>query len=170
MAGPDYCSSEEVIDVLTRDAAVVDGNAGSIDVEPVDKAIRDAQAEIDSRLGAKYTVPFNPVPPLINSIAQDIAAYLADLIFRENRDYASELSPIYLRYQRAQAALGRLSTGESIIPPDGSDPDNPPDVGTGLRVAAVYSRPPLISVCDFDLPGIYAGRPPYWTAEGWGQF
>lgn len=170
MATLDYCTRDQVVDVLTRDAAEVEGNAGTVDDEAVDKAIQDAMAEIDSRLGIKFTVPFDPVPPLINSVAQDIAAYLTDLTFRENRDYSSELSPIYLRYQRAQAMLGRLSTGEAIIPPDGSDPENPPDTGNGLRVAAVYSRPPLVSPCDFDIPGVFGYRPPYWTAEGWGQF
>jgi phage gp36-like protein len=165
---PDYCTRDEVVDVLTRDAAEVEGNGASVDGEAVDKAILDAEAEIDSRLGIKYTVPFNPVPPLIASIAQDIAAYLADLVFRENRDYQSELSPIYLRYQRAQAQLGRLQTGEAIIPPTGSDPDNPPDTGSGLRVAAAYSRPPLIDGCEFDIRiGCSPARAPYWTPEGW---
>lgn len=163
----DYCSRDEVVDVLTRDAAEVEGNAGSDDPDAIDKAIRDAQAEIDSRLGTKYTVPFSPVPPLINSIAQDIAAYLADLIFRENRPHATELSPIYLRYQRAQAMLGRLSTGEAIIPPDSSDPENPPDTGSGLRVAAAYSRGALITGCEFTIGASYQ-RPPHWSAEGWG--
>jgi len=165
---PDYCTREAVIDVLTRNAAEVDGNAASIDEEAVDTAIADAQAEIDSRLATKYTVPFNPVPALVTSIAQDIAAYLADLVFRENRDYASELSPIYLRYQRAQAQLGRLQTGEAVIPSTGSDPENPPEIGSGLRVAASYSRQPLISGCEFDIrSGCQAERAPYWTAEGW---
>lgn len=167
---PDYCTRHDVVDVVTRDAAEVKGNAGVLDDEAVDKAILDAQAEIDSRLALKYTVPFSPVPPLINSIAQDIAAYLSDLIFRENRDMASELNPIFLRYQRAQAMLGRLQTGEAIIPPpEGGDPEEPPDTGSGLRVAAAISRPSLVSPWDFDLqrPG-WCGRAPYWSAEGWG--
>lgn len=165
---PDYCTRDEVVDVLTRDAAEVEGNAGSNDDESIDKAILDAESEINSRLALKYTVPFSPVPTLVNSIAQDIAAYLCDLNFRENRDYASELSPIYLRYKRAQEMLGRLQTGEAIIPPEGGDPEEPPDTGSGTRVAAVYSRPGLISPCDFDLQFHRYGRPPHWSAEGWG--
>jgi phage gp36-like protein len=166
---PGYCTAEDVIDVLTRDAAQVTGNAASIDREAVDKSIQDAQAEIDSRLARKYTVPFNPVPPLVASLAQDIAAYLADLIFRENRDYSTELSPIYLRYQRAQAQLGRLQTGEAVIPPDSSDPENPPETGTGIRVAAAYSRGPLVTGCEFDIQvGCLPTPAPFWTPEGWG--
>lgn len=165
---PDYCTPDEVVDVLTRDAAEVTGNAGSIDGEAVRKAITDAQAEIDARLATKYTVPFSPVPALVASIAQDIAAYLADLVYRENRDYQTELSPIYLRYQRAQAMLGRLQTGEAIIPPEGGDPENPPETGSGLRVAAVYSRGSLIDGCEFDIrQGCAPDRAPYSSAEGW---
>lgn len=168
MAAPIYCSRDEVVDVLTRDASQVKGNAGSIDPDAVDKAIVDAQNEIDSKLAARYIVPFSPVPSLINSITQDIAAYLADLVFRENRDYSTDLSPIYLRYQRAIALLGGLQTGEQIIPPDGSDPD-PAPTGTGIRVAVAITRPPLVSICDFDLfPN--SPRPPYWVPEFWGQF
>lgn len=165
---PDYCEPENVIDVLTRDAAEVEANAASIDREAIATAIADAQAEIDSRLATKYTVPFNPVPRLVASLAQDIAAYLADLVFRENRDYQTELSPIYLRYQRAQAMLGRLATGEAVIPPEGGDPENPPETGTGLRVAAAYSRGSLINGCEFDIQsGCSPDRVPYWSAEGW---
>lgn len=164
---PDYCSPEEVVDVLTRDAAVTKGNAASIDGEAVQKAIADAQAEIDSRLATKYTVPFSPVPSLVASIAQDIAAYLADLVFRENRDYSTELSPIYLRYQRAQAQLGRLQTGEAVIPPPGGGSEPAPETGNGLRVAAAISRPSLISGCEFDIQSGCLERPPHWSPEGW---
>lgn len=165
---PDYCTPEEVVDVLTRNAAEVDGNAASVDGEVVEKAIADAQAEIDSRLATKYTVPFSPVPPLVASIAQDIAAYLADLVFRENRDYSTELSPIYLRYQRAQAQLGRLQTGEAVIPPPGGGSEPAPETGNGLRVAAVINRPPLVLGNEFDIQYGICEPVPHWSAEGWG--
>jgi len=163
MATPTYATHDEVVDVLTRDGEKTSGNAGSLDEEPIAKAIIDAQAEIDARLAARYTVPFVPVPQLINTIAQDIAAYLADLVFRENRDYQTDLSPIYLRYQRAQTLLGGLQTGEIRIPPDGEDP---PGADTGSRVVTAITRSPLFTSCDFDIyPRV--DDPPYWTPEGW---
>lgn len=162
---PLYCTRDEVVDVLTRDAADVDGNAASDDPDAVDKAIIDAQNEIDAKLAARYTVPFAPVPPLINSITQDIAAYLADLVFRENRDYQTDLSPVYLRYQRAIALLGGLATGEFTIPP--VDPENPETPGVGIRVAGYITRPPLISGCEFDIDYCGWQQPDYWTDEGW---
>lgn len=166
MATPTYCTRDEVVDVLTRDAADTSGNAGSDDPDAVDKAIVDAQNEIDAKLALKYTVPFSPVPGLINAITQDIAAYLSDLVFRENRDYQTNLSPIYLRYQRAEDLLGKLSTGEAIIPPDGSNPENPPDTGSGLRVAAAVTRLGLVEPSDFDFRQPMH-NPWYWTPEGW---
>lgn len=165
-----YCTSDDVRDVLTRDAAAEGQNNGStLDEENIAAAIFDAQSEIDAKLATRYTVPFSPVPDLIKRITVAIAAYLADLNFRENRDMQSEMNPVLARYQRAIALLGNLSTGEAIIPQDGSDPDNPPDIGSGMRVAAVYTRPPLIDPCAFDLgyprPGAVLS---HRYAEGWG--
>jgi phage gp36-like protein len=168
MVAPVYCDLDDIRDVLTRDAAVsaeLQNNGSTLDEENLAAARLDAQSEIDARLATKYTVPFAPVPTLIMMITVNIAAWLADLNFRENRDMETELNPIYQRYQRAQALLGQLSTGEAIIPPDGSDPETP-DPGSGIRVAAAYSRPPLISWCDFDL-GYPTGQPPFTSPEGW---
>lgn len=161
---PVYVDVPRVQDVLSRDAADTDGNAASDDEDAIAQAIVDAQNEIDAKLGAKYTVPFAPVPPLIASICQDIAAFLADLVFRENRDYQTDLSPIYLRYQRAQAMLGGLQTGELVIPP--VDPENPEVPGTGIRVATVLTRPPLFCVGEFDI-GCGPVRRDHTTPEGW---
>lgn len=164
-----YCDLDDIRDVLTRDAAASgeDANNGStLDEENLAAARSDAQDEIDAKLALRYTVPFAPVPDLIKRITIAIAAYLADLNYRENRDMQTELNPVLQRYNRAIALLGQLSTGEAIIPPDGSDPDNPPDTGSGIRVAAAYSRPGLVDACDFDIaPRVTS--PYYWTPEGW---
>lgn len=161
-AFPTYCSRDEVRDVLTRDAEDVANNGASLDNEVLDKAIVDAQSEIDSRLTARYTVPFSPVPSIVNAICQDIAAYLADLTFRQNRDHQSELSPVYLRYQRSMALLVALQTGETRIPPDGGDPE---PTGGGAVAVGTVTRPPLISAADVWNCG--PEWPDYWTPEGW---
>ena len=165
-----YCDLDDIRDVLTRDAALTapeeQNNGSTLDEENLAAARSDAQDEIDARLALRYTVPFAPVPDLIRRLTIAIAAYLADLNFRENRDMQTELNPVRLRYDRAQTILGQLSTGEAVIPPDGSDPGNPPDTGAGIRVASSYSRPGLVTVCDFDI-GYPVRQPPYWTPEGW---
>lgn len=165
-----YCDLDDIRDVLTRDAAASaeDQNNGStLDEENLAAARSDAQDEIDARLALRYTVPFSPVPDLIKRITIAIAAYLADLNFRENRDMQTELNPIYQRWQRAVALLGQLSTGEAIIPPEGTDPENPPDTGAGIRVASSYSRPGLVCASDFDLGQQAPSSPWFWTEEGW---
>lgn len=83
----------------------------------IEDDIANADTQIDSALGSRYTVPFpTPTPPLINSISKDIASYLADLRFRGGKEYASELSPFYLRYQRAVAQLNGLIEGTGSVP------------------------------------------------------
>lgn len=167
---PVYCELDDIRDVLTRDAAVsadLQNNGSTLDEENLAAARSDAMSEIDSRLALRYGVPFSPVPALVKSLCIAIAAWLADLNFRESRDMESELNPVYQRYQRAEAILGQLSTGEAIIPPDGSEPVDP--AGAGVRVAAVFSRPPLITGCEFDIGYPYPGSVlTHRYAEGWG--
>lgn len=83
----------------------------------VEDDIANADNQIDSALGSRYTVPFpTPTPPLVNSLSKDIASYLSDLRFRGAKEYGSELSPFYLRYQRAVALLNSLEEGTGSIP------------------------------------------------------
>lgn len=88
--------------------------------------IADADSQIDAALGSRYTVPFvDPIPPLVVNLSINIAAYLCDLRFRGAREYASDLSPFYLRYQRALDILKQLSEGTIVIPdPEGDDDDS----------------------------------------------
>jgi len=55
---------------LTDDAGV-----GAVDASVVARAIADADAEIDSYCGSRYTVPFSPVPAMIRKQSVDIAIY-----------------------------------------------------------------------------------------------
>lgn len=158
-----YATYEEVQDVLARDASRQDGTAASIDEQTITAQIEAAESEINSRLAGQYTVPFNPVPKLINHLTVDIAAYLADLVFRETQDYNTDLNPVYLRYQRAQAMLSQLQAGTAVIPPDGT---TPAPGGPGAEVAVTLTRPPLFSPAEFDT-GWLSDPTPYWTDEGW---
>lgn len=62
--------SEAVLIQLTDDA-----NTGLVIDETVTQAIADADAEIDSYCGKRYTVPFVIVPEMILKISVDIAIY-----------------------------------------------------------------------------------------------
>ena len=61
---------EETIIQLTDDEGT-----GSIDQTRVDEAIAQADAEIDSYCGSRYTVPFTTIPDIVKKISVDIAIY-----------------------------------------------------------------------------------------------
>ncbi len=52
-----------------------DANAGAVDDSVCSRAIADADAEIDSYCGSRYTVPFDTVLPIIRKMSVDIAIY-----------------------------------------------------------------------------------------------
>lgn len=52
-----------------------DTGSGTVDTSVVDRAIADADAEIDSYCGSRYIMPFSPVPAMIRKLSVDLAIY-----------------------------------------------------------------------------------------------
>lgn len=52
-----------------------DAGSGSVDTSAVARAVADADAEIDSYCGGRYTMPFSPVPVIIRKFSVDMAIY-----------------------------------------------------------------------------------------------
>ena len=52
-----------------------DAGSDSVDTSAVARAIADADAEIDSYCGSRYTMPFSPVPVIIRKFSVDMAIY-----------------------------------------------------------------------------------------------
>ncbi len=52
-----------------------DAQLEAIDQTVIDRAIANAMTLIDAHCGDRYTVPFNPVPPLVRMYAVDLAVY-----------------------------------------------------------------------------------------------
>jgi phage gp36-like protein len=152
---------------IVRQPDLVQGNASTLADETLIEAIEQASSEIDGKLGSRYTIPFDPIPPLVKALCVNIAAYLGDLTFREVKDHETELSPVYLRYQRAQALLEQLQIGSMVIPPVGEvpDPEDPP--GAGGRAVYASRTAPLFGPCDFDISVCGPPAADYWTPEGW---
>ncbi|HOX50493.1 MAG TPA: DUF1320 domain-containing protein [Fibrobacteria bacterium] len=48
---------------------------GAIQSDVVDLAIKDSDAEIDSYLGQRYTLPMADVPKVVNKVSIDLAVY-----------------------------------------------------------------------------------------------
>src|SRR5688500_4571406 len=125
---PPYTDVARVRALLARHVDSRPGTAGSIEESELELAIRAARTTIDAKLGVAYSVPFNPIPALIRDIATALAAWDADLTFREVRDYSSELNPVLLRYKWATDMLADLASGKAVLP-DYEPPD--PDPGPG---------------------------------------
>lgn len=137
---PPYTDATRVRALITRTAGISPGTAGSVDAGQIELGIRTAASTIDSKLSSLYRVPFNPVPSLIVDIATAIAAWSADLTFREVRDYNSDLNPVLLRYKWASDLLAELQSGKATLPdyqtpdPDPGPVDNPYDPGSVVDV------------------------------------
>lgn len=75
----------------------------------VDECIAKADAEIDSYLGVKYTVPFSTVPARVESLSQDIAIYY---LFTR-RSVTPEMREI--NYKNAIAYLRDVAAGKAVL-------------------------------------------------------
>lgn len=92
------------------------GSAASLSDAQIQEAIDNAGAQVDGALAIKYGLPLAaPVPQLVVSLTTDIAAYLATLTWRRNRNTPA-LAPIQLRYDRAVALLAQLVAGTIELP------------------------------------------------------
>lgn len=118
---------------------LTDRLGGSVVVDSVvNRALADAQAEIDGLLAVRYPVPLTPVPDLINRLACDIARY------HLHETAAPEL--VQRRYDAATRLLRALGAGEASLGL-AADGGAPPAAATGLTVTAperVFSGATLV--------------------------
>jgi len=73
-----YCVQGDLLEQIAESELIEltdDAGSGSIDASVVSRAIADADAEIDSYCGTRYTLPFSPVPVMIRKLSVDIAIY-----------------------------------------------------------------------------------------------
>lgn len=87
-----------------------DVGAGSVDDAVVTRAIADADAEIDSYCGSRYTVPLSPVPARVRQLSVDIAVY--HLYARRAGTLPEERKT---RYQDAVRFLRDVASGKASI-------------------------------------------------------
>lgn len=81
----------------------LDPPAGAIDAVVAERALLDADAEIDAYLAARYSVPMTPAPAVIGRLACDIAR------FRLWEDRASD--EVRRRYEDARRVLEAIAAG-----------------------------------------------------------
>ena len=111
-----YATQQDLIDRFGETELVqLSNRAGgaTVDATVVDRALADADAEIDSYLAARYTLPLSPVPEVVARLAADMARfYLFD-------DRATE--QVSKRYDNAVKLLRSIASGAASIGVDSAD-------------------------------------------------
>jgi phage gp36-like protein len=95
---------------------------GAIDTSVAERALGDADAEIDAYLGGAYTLPLASAPPVLTRVACDIARY------RLWDDQAPE--EVRHRYLDAVRLLEAIATGKVTLGP------SHPDDASGVQYTA----------------------------------
>ena len=73
-----YCAQTDLEEQLSPEELIEltdDAGAGAVDASIVSRAIADADAEIDSYCGSRYSLPFSPVPVMVRKLSVDVAIY-----------------------------------------------------------------------------------------------
>jgi phage gp36-like protein len=107
---------EEVLVQLTDDEAT-----GSVNQARVDEAIAQADAEVDSYCGGRYSVPFGTVPDVVRKLSVDIAAY--NLYSRRVDEVPESRAERYRDAVRQLEGIARglISLGVDPAPPSPSE-------------------------------------------------
>lgn len=124
----DYATQADLIDRFgeTELAQLTDRDNGAIlDPTVLNRALADADAEIDSYLAARYQLPLASVPTALVRVAADLARY------RLYDDRVTEA--VRNRYQEAVGYLKAISAGGVVI--DGASPLAVASSGLAVKVS-----------------------------------
>ncbi len=73
-----YCTQQDLIDRYGEVEMIQltdRNNIGAIDTEVLNRAIEDADGDIDSRIGSRFTAPITPIPKPLKRVGCEIARY-----------------------------------------------------------------------------------------------
>jgi len=98
---------EQTIISLTDD---VDG--GVVGQDAVDRAIADADTEIDSYIGKRYTVPVDPVPALLARLSLDLSIE----ILYSRRPHVETPEAVVRGAKNARTLLANIAANKADIP------------------------------------------------------
>lgn len=108
-------------------------DADAVDTAVMERALLDADAEINARLQARYTLPLATVPRLLLNVACDIARY------RLFDDRATE--QVRRRYDDALKLLDKIGRGELSLGLDAAAQATPSPAGPSFTGGdRVFSR------------------------------
>lgn len=114
-----YATQQDIIDKYGEAELVVSSDhnlIGEVDTAVVNRALVDAGDEIDTYLAGRYTLPLNPVPPVLKPLAVDIALYkmsTAPAVTEEKRKRYDDALGLLKMIARGEISLGRQSSAVS---------------------------------------------------------
>lgn len=130
-----YCTKADILEQLDEDILIQltdDDDLGVVDDDVVTRAIADADAEIDSYCGTRYSVPLSPVPAIIRKFSVDIAIYN---LYARRKGAPEDRQK---RHDNAIKFLVNVSTKKVSLgadDPDGAPPDaNAPEIDYSTRI------------------------------------
>jgi phage gp36-like protein len=125
-----YATQQDMIDAYGSDAVTLaadrDGD-GQADAGVIDAALAAATSEMDSYIGAKYTLPLNSTPAVLTDKCVDIALY------RLSQRPGAMTDEIKDRFEKALAWLRDVSRGVVSL---GVDPSPPSQGGGGVQLVS----------------------------------
>lgn len=135
-----YCTVDDIrkqIDESKLIQLTDDENLGNVNQARVDRAIADADREIDGYAGSRYPVPMNPVPEVLRKLAVDIAVYNL-YVRREKVPEARSGQYVNAVKFLERVAMGKISLG--VTDPDGNPPaSNAPEM-SGENPVRAFTR------------------------------
>lgn len=125
-----YCTAEDLLSLLSQTELIqLSADTGNNpDDEVIEDAIEAAQAEIDSYLAVRYSLPLAQVPPRVKHLTIDLAIY--NLFSR--RSLLNEVRR--QRYLDAIEFLRQVAAGEATL--GLADANLPDSQGSGVEVSA----------------------------------
>lgn len=129
-----YCTLDDIekkIDKYELIQATDDDDTGSVNVDNVDSAIAAADSEINGYLAGKYSVPLDPVPEILKTLAVDMSIYhifLRRMGPPEHRKVQYDNSTKFLK----SVAKGEIRLG--VGDPQGSGSSEQPEFTGPVRV------------------------------------
>lgn len=131
-----YCTRE---DIEARLPALPPEESNEKTEAQIVEGIADAEAEINGRLGALYSVPFSPVPPLVVKITAYLAAAF---VLDSGYSGTAEDTRLATHYRSlAEERLQRIIAGELLLYPE----DTTGLEGDGFYASADGPEPILLS-------------------------
>jgi phage gp36-like protein len=121
-----YSTLTDIVKLIPEEALIQltdDEGLGVVNQSRIDEAIAQADAEIDSYCGSRYTVPMSPVPDIAKKISVDIAIY--NLYSRRLEQIPETRAERYKNAIRQLEGIskGIISIGEETAPTEAGGPE-----------------------------------------------